>query len=93
MVDELHQKKGIGNSVTKELINCFIKKDVHVISCVAWRHDEVENIGGIMRQLGFKKNILIKKYWEKESLEEQFDCPICGKPPCLCDANIYFKSF
>lgn len=69
----------------------FQEYKVNVISCVAWKHGVQENIGGIMKYFEFNSSIEIKDYWKKESEEENFTCPICGTPPCLCQAKIYFK--
>jgi hypothetical protein len=37
----------------------------------------------------FEFRIELPNYWKEDSIKENFTCPVCGNPPCLCSAVIY----
>lgn len=92
VVAQEYHAHGIGTALVSKLTEVFELHDIHAIACVAWKHDDTENIGGIMRKLEFRCIKEIPNYWKQESEKDYFVCPVCGEPPCRCQANIYFKS-
>lgn len=90
-IDDNFQKLGIGSNFIRNLEKIFFNENIHVVFTVAWRHNNIENIGPLMIKNEYKSLYIIEKYYEKDSLKEGFSCPICGDNGCHCDANIYFK--
>ena len=90
-VKEEFQRKGIGDLFIKVSEKMFLEKNIHLVSCVAWQHDGIENAGPLLRKNGYKSLFVIKDYWTEDSLREGFSCPVCGDHGCHCAANIYLK--
>ena len=90
-INESFQKRGIGTRFVNALEEIFKSKNIHVIASVAWRHDGIENIGGIMKKNEYKSIYIIDNYWKEDSIKEGFSCPVCGDNGCNCSANIYMK--
>jgi GNAT superfamily N-acetyltransferase len=38
--------------------------------------------------MGFRVDKIMTAYWYQESLKHNFGCPVCGNPPCKCDAYL-----
>lgn len=91
-VEKNYQGYGIGKKLVEDCYNELVKRGVQSVFSIAWKNGEVINIGGILTLLGFKKYLEINRYWEKESLEKGYFCPVCGNPPCACSAVIYAKA-
>lgn len=85
------QKIGIGTNFIRELEGIFFDKNIHVIYAPAWRHGNIENIGPLLIKNEYRSLCIIEKYYEKDSLEEGFSCPVCGDNGCHCAVNIFFK--
>ena len=84
--------RGIASKLVEDLEGRFYGDGIHLITCVAWCHDNIENIGGIMRRYNYREQMYIENYWEKESIEKGFVCPVCGDNGCFCSAKIYTKA-
>lgn len=91
-IAENYQHRGIGSAIMEQVEKIFLKKGIHVIACVAWRHGNIENIGGVLHRNGYRSQFIIDKYWEEDSLKFGFSCPVCGDHGCVCAANIYTKA-
>lgn len=89
-ISETAKGQGIGTQLVRALMQTFQQKNLHVVACVAWQYGETENIKGIMQRFSFERVAEIPDYWIDDP--EPFICPACGKPPCRCQANIYFKA-
>ena len=90
-VAEDMQGKGVGTALVEKLEKMFVENDIHSIVCVAWQHDNIENISGIMKRNTYTSKLVIKDYWYNDSIEQGFSCPVCGSDGCHCSANIYVK--
>lgn len=42
-------------------------------------------------KVGFTLLKTIKEYWLVQSINQNFECLVCGAPPCHCTINIYLK--
>lgn len=91
-IEEYFQKKGIGSCFIQKMEKNFMNQNIHTIFTVAWMHDNIENIGPLMKKNSYTSLYIIEKYWEADSLIEGFSCPVCGDNGCHCSANIYFKT-
>lgn len=85
------QGKGIGKLVTERCYNELIDREVNSICSIAWKNGNITNIGGILLDLGFNEYASINDYWKDDSINKNYNCPVCGKPPCRCIGVIYTK--
>lgn len=91
-VEKKYQGYGIGKRLVEDSYKELENRGVQSVFSVAWKNNGEVNMDGILTLLGFKKYIEIERYWEAESLEKGYFCPVCGKPPCICSAVIYAKA-
>jgi len=84
-----YKNQGIGTVLFKEFLTFFEKNKTACIVAFAWKNNEGINMGGIFEKHNFKILKSIKNYWSEESIENNYNCPSCGNPPCFCTAVIY----
>ncbi len=88
-VSAKYQNKGYGSQLLKHAIDSIKNQEIKNITGVAWKNPKGQtNVEHPLLKLGFKKEREIENFWYKDSVEKEFDCPICGNP-CLCTAEIY----
>lgn len=84
-----------GMGVAKKLFvmgNNWLKEHgAEVILSAVWIKDGTSTFGELLEKEGFERLVFVKEYWKKDSLTRKFICPICGEPPCACDAMVYMK--
>ncbi len=88
-VDKNYQGRGVGMNLIKDAISELQNKNIHTIFTIAWKSKYGTNLKGILMRLDFKEIIEIPEYWKESSIKENFECPVCRKPPCSCSAVIY----
>lgn len=91
-VEEDYKGHGIGTMLMKDMLNEFKKREIQDIFSLAWKSKIGTNSKGLLEKLGFNNIMEIQEYWKDDSLEKNYNCPVCGRPPCLCAGVIYFKS-
>ena len=75
-----------------ELGNNWLKEHgAEVILSAVWIKDGTSTFGDLLEKQGFERLVFVKEYWKKDSINRNFVCPICGDPPCVCDAMVYMK--
>ncbi len=88
-VDDESKGQGIGTLLIEETMHTFKKRGIHTAFTVAWKSRLGTNLHGVLSQLNFEQLIELPNYWKEDSIKENFTCPVCGNPPCLCSAVIY----
>ncbi|MFP4178104.1 MAG: GNAT family N-acetyltransferase, partial [Acholeplasmataceae bacterium] len=90
-VDRQAKGQGIGTELIEKTNHAFRKRGIDTVFTVAWKSGYGINLGGILARLDFEPLIELPNYWTKDSIEQNFLCPVCGKP-CSCSAVIYARS-
>lgn len=80
---------GIGTRLTDSCLAEFRSRGVRAVCSVAWKRGKQINLKGVLERQGFLPFAEVPDYWREESLEEDFECPECGAPPCRCSAVMY----
>lgn len=84
-----------GMGVAKKLFvmgnKWLMKQGAEVILSAVWMKDGTSTFGELLVKQGFERLVFVKEYWKKDSLTRKFICPVCGEPPCECDAMVYAK--
>ena len=57
--------------------------------CLGWTKNHTIPIEKALLNNHFFKETVIQNYWEADSLKKKYNCIVCGKPPCKCDATVY----
>lgn len=91
-VDSNYQGMGIGHKLIDTLINSCKESGIRDFASVAWKSKKSTNIKGLLESFNFKAYKEINDYWTEDSINEGFDCPVCGNP-CHCSAVMYFGTF
>ena len=58
---------------------------------VGWSKDANLTPHPLLLKFDMSPTIIIPNYWYDDSLQKNFDCEYCGKPPCTCNAVLYTK--
>lgn len=90
-VDKDYEGMGIGTLLLKSTILKLVENNISYALMAGWKNKDQVNIRGLALREGFKEEFEIKNFWKEDSLEQNFDCTACGKPPCLCSAVVYTK--
>ena len=90
-INKISQKQGIGSLICKAMMRDFNEKNVDAIIVTAWEIGDKVNSDKMLNLFELKKICEIPEYWKNDSLIKNYDCSICGNPPCLCKAVIYGK--
>ncbi len=93
VIKDKYQKKGIGIDLLNDSLHLIEEKKVAIMLGFAWKSIEGVNAKRILERNGFRELMEIKKFWNDESLKENYSCPDCGNPPCVCSAIIFIKLF
>ena len=88
-VKKEYRHKGIGSVLSKEAMSRLKALGCTVIFTVSWESQSSDSSQGLLESIGFNPLVEIKEYWRTESLENGFNCPRCGLPPCKCSATFY----
>lgn len=86
-VKEDFQGKGIATDlISKAIIQ--LKETTTQIQAVTWHYPD-NHLIKILKKHNFNLVKTIPNYWKEDSLKRNFECKICGKPPCMCSAQIW----
>ena len=85
------KKMGIGIDLLNDSLKLIEEKKVAIMLGFAWKSKKGVNAKRILERNGFHQLIEVKKFWFDESLKENYSCPDCGNPPCVCSAIIFLK--
>lgn len=83
-------RKGIGRKII-QTIDLQKEKTNSTLISVAWKSKKGIHIEKLFLEIEMQKIIEIENYWSKDSLEKNYSCKNCGKPPCKCTATIFHK--
>ena len=92
VIKEQYKKKGIGIDLLNDSLLLIEEKKVAIMLGFAWKSKEGVNAKRILERNGFHELIEVKKFWNDESLKENYSCPDCGNPPCICSAIVFIKN-
>lgn len=81
---------GLASALIEKSMAQMTQKGVHAFFSTAWKHQGIINIGSVLTNFGFKKEVELPKYWYESSLKEGYMCPQCGNP-CTCSCVVYVK--
>ncbi len=82
--------QGLGTKLiefsTKELNS---KTSVQIST--VWKKENNGPMANILMKNAFSHSKTIINYWEDDSLDKNYDCPICRNPPCKCATEVWIK--
>ena len=84
-----YTKKGIATLMIKDAVEYVAKMNCKKIKIIAWKKEQ--GIIGILNRLKFQQKEKISNYWKQDSQEKDYNCPTCGRPPCLCVVVVFLK--
>ncbi len=87
-VDASFANHGLGTLLTKKGIE-ILSKDVNQIISICWDQHEQTSYSKVLEKCGFQFAKAIPNYWFNDSLQKNYNCKLCGEPPCKCQALIY----
>lgn len=87
VVDDKFQHKGIASALVTKSVQ-LLSKSCKEIICIVWDHPN-NSMDFILQKHNFKRYKHISEFWKQESTARNFECKICGKPPCICSAEIW----
>jgi ribosomal protein S18 acetylase RimI-like enzyme len=90
-IRRIHQRRGVGHRLVTGAVEDLMREQVGVICAIGWRSKAGVNIGGILSNLRFQALRQYSRYWEEDSVKNNYHCPDCGKPPCTCSAVLFAR--
>lgn len=80
-------RQGIANQLLKFILTELTRTDVWF--CISWHKGETTPMNKLLSKNNFKSNQTIPNYWTTESITQNYNCTICGSPPCHCTAELF----
>lgn len=87
IVNEYRGKKLSHQLLIKSLD--FIEEKCDIVISVCWLKKELTPMARLLKRNNFYPIKTLSNYWKEDSLEKEYNCTICGSPPCKCSAEIY----
>ena len=81
--------RGIGSILVLRCMEALRTQGVSALVATAWHNKKGTNAGSILHRAGFSSVLHVDEFWKADSLKEQYACPVCGDPPCVCSAEVY----
>lgn len=91
-VQNAHTKQGIGTKLVSHILDILVQDGIKEIYSIGWKKDGKVSIGNILLRHGFKQHRNVENYWFEDSILKNYDCALCGPPPCRCHAAIFVKT-
>jgi diaminopimelate decarboxylase len=85
------ERKGVASFLVKQGL-IFLSDKVNVVVCDAWKSEHT-HIGSILDRNDCEVLKEVPYFWTTESIQENYQCSVCGAPPCECTAVIYAHFF
>lgn len=85
-----YTKKGLGYKLLDFSSNAVSSLSNVQISTV-WAKKSEKSMQSLLLKCNFHYEKTINNYWSEDSLIKNYNCNICGAPPCKCSAEIYIK--
>lgn len=90
-VSNQFQGKGVASFLVEKGLH-FLSQKTDVVVCDAWK-SETTHIGNILERNSYEVLKEVPQFWTAESINKQYQCGVCGAPPCECTAVIYARFF
>ncbi len=91
-VERSVQRTGIGTMLFESRNRAFFNSGAACILMTGWQKpDGTTAIKPLAEKYRFVPIGIIPKFFYRESLERNYTCPVCGPPPCLCNAVVYWR--
>lgn len=84
--------RGVGSMLVARCIQELRNKGVSVLVATAWHSTKGINAESIMHNEGFQRILDVPDFWRDDSIRNNYSCPVCGAPPCVCSAAVYVRS-
>lgn len=89
-VDAPFRNMGLGTMLVNQSLDYMVRQGTKCFVSPAWKHAGDINVASILGKSGFVQRMEIAKYWYDSSIDEGFECPLCGNP-CKCSCVFYVK--
>lgn len=90
-VAEQARGKGVGKALVRELELWLIERRVSWAAAHCWMNGSMGNSARLLSSCGWREVAYMPNHFLKATLQSGISCPICGDPPCLCDAKAMVK--
>lgn len=90
-VAQAFEGRGIAHFLVSQGL-AFLSDKVEAVICDAWK-SSYTHIGKVLERNGYRVLREVPLYWAAESVEQQYQCAVCGQPPCECTAVFYARFF
>ncbi|MGB0404167.1 MAG: hypothetical protein ACPGEG_08730 [Salibacteraceae bacterium] len=84
------QNQGLASKMTLEG-NQWLEEKCDLLVSICWVKKGEPEFSKILRKDGFKELEKLQNVWYQESLDKNYQCGVCGQPPCNCEAIVYAK--
>lgn len=83
------RRQGIAFGLLEQMFRYFEPLEVEGFYTVLWKKDGQVPIAALFESFGFFRQRDLPRFWYRNSLLKQYNCKVCGLPPCCCDAVLY----
>ena len=90
VVSPVYQNKGLGSFLIDHIQN-KLSDLANAYCCIVWKKEGDNSLKYILLKNKFKPEKITKNYWSNDSVDKNYNCAVCGSPPCKCCAEIYTK--
>jgi ribosomal protein S18 acetylase RimI-like enzyme len=87
------QRRGMGDALFGASIIMAESMGCSLSFGYGWLYNGSIPSSRLFEKYGFQKGAEIPEFWFHDSLVKQYECAICGTPPCRCSALQFFRQY
>ncbi len=88
-VDPACRRRGVGGRLTSASLDWMRQQGCDVAVTISWLSGRPDSSLPLFRGLGFREGRTVERFYERESVEQRWSCPVCGRP-CRCSAAFFW---
>lgn len=88
-VDPAWRRRGIAGRLTVTSLEWMRELGCDAAVTISWLSGRPDSSLPLFRRLGFHEGTTVERFYERESLEQGWSCPVCGRP-CHCAATFFW---
>jgi GNAT superfamily N-acetyltransferase len=88
-IDPACRRQGIAARLTRTSLDWMRHQGCDAAVTISWLSGRLDSSLPLFRHLGFREGQTVQRFYEQESLEQGWSCPVCGRP-CRCGATFFW---
>jgi GNAT superfamily N-acetyltransferase len=90
VVQTAFRRRGVGAGLTEASLAWMRERGCDAAVALSWLSGRPDSSPPLFRRLGLTEGPTVERFYERESIENAWACPVCGQP-CTCAATLFSR--